>query len=150
MRGYLFALFVTAVISSVISVLACGGFEKYVKYIASLVCASVIIIPIKNIDFSSCFEYTEYSASATEAPSLLYSESARLTEQSATSYITELIFNKFGINVSGVSIKIDWEKKDPIIEAITVSLNKEDIALSGEIKGYLYEILGGEVKVIEG
>lgn len=151
MNGYFYTLLVTSVCGAVCALLASGGYEKYIKYIASLICVLVMISPFRNIDIKDITDNASGGFSLPEtSQSQLYKTSAEMTEERAETYINEIVFNKFGIKPLSTDIKIDWGKEEPIIENISVFLSKGDFSKSNEIKAYLYEVLGGEVDVIEG
>lgn len=130
--------------------LAWGGFEKYIKYIASLVCVVLLISPLRSIDMSFISD-AEYgvSSESTEAVSDIYAMTAALTEQSAEKYISDLVFSEFGIKAVTADIKIEWSKNEAVIESIVLVLSKGDMNRSDDVKKYLFSVLGGEVSVVE-
>lgn len=152
MSSYFYTLIITSVCGAICAMLAWGGFEKYIKYIASLVCICLIIAPFRDIDLSQAKDLiTEEVSSVTpELPNGLYPLAAEITEQRAEEYISEIVFTKFGIKTVSADIKIDWESEEAIIESITVTLSKKDMKYSAEASAYLETVLGGEVTIIEG
>ena len=130
--------------------LAWGGFEKYIKYIASLVCVVLLISPLRSIDMSFISD-AEYgvSSESTEEVSDIYAMTAALTEQSAEKYISDLVFSEFGIKAVTADIKIEWSKNEAVIESIVLVLSKGDMNRSDDVKKYLFSVLGGEVSVVE-
>ena len=130
--------------------LAWGGFEKYIKYIASLVCVVLLISPLRSIDMSFISD-AEYgvSSESTEEVSDIYAMTAALTEQSAEKYISDLVFSEFGIKAVTADIKIEWSKNEAVIESIVLVLSKGDMNRSDDVKKYLFSVLGGEVTVVE-
>lgn len=130
--------------------LAWGGFEKYIKYIASLVCVVLLISPLRSIDMSFISD-AEYgvSSESTEEASDIYAMTAALTEQSAEKYISDLVFSEFGIKAVTADIKIEWSKNEAVIESIVLVLSKGDMNRSDDVKKYLFSVLGGEVTVVE-
>ncbi len=128
-----------------------GGFEKYIKYIASLICVAVMVSPFRNIDISEITEkakaeFTFFETSET----LLYETAGEITEERAETYINDIVFNKFGIKPLSTHIEIDWRKEEPIIESIKLYLSSADYLRNAEVQDYLYAVLGGEVEIIEG
>ena len=151
MNGYFYVLVVTAVCGGICSVLVEGGFEKYIKYIAALVCTLVMITPLKDLDMD--FESQEFwdleevfSDSGTE----LYPLAAEMTEIRGEEYISQMVFSQFGIKALSVDIKIDWGQTEPVIQDIEVVLPKEEAEKKQDIGDYLKKLLGGEVRIIEG
>ena len=152
MKGYFYTLLITSVIGAVCSVFSLSPFEKYMRYIASLVCVVLILMPFRDIDLSElndeifCDVSDEISCK-TEKINLLSSDMA---EKRAEEYISEIVFNRFGINTVATDIKIDWENEEPTINCIEVRLKSEDMHNADMTKNYLADVLGGEVTVIEG
>lgn len=151
MRGYFYTLLVASVCGAVCAMLAWGGFEKYIKYIASLVCIVLLISPLREIDITKAVEkLNEAVESLPEGESPLYETAASLTEREAEKYLTEIVFNKFGIKPIYSDINIDWTLDEPTIQSITVALSVEDMPFADDVDAYLEQVLGGEVTVVEG
>ncbi|MBO5869667.1 MAG: hypothetical protein J6Q89_02850, partial [Clostridia bacterium] len=72
-----------------------------------------------------------------------------MAENRAEDYISQIVFQRFGINTVSTDIKIDWEKEEPVIESICVTLRQEDMNRAETAKEYLIGVLGGEVTVVE-
>lgn len=151
MNGFFYTLLVTSVCGAVCTMLSGVGFEKYIKYIASLVCICVMLSPLKEIDVSSLFDMeTNFEIENTQESEGLYPLATEITEENAESYINEIVFSEFGIKPKATDIKIDWDSNEPIIENITVVFQKEDMHCKDSAEDYLKNVLGGEVKIIEG
>lgn len=151
MSGYFYTLLVASVCGSVCMMLAWGGFEKYIKYIASLVCVALLISPLREIDISSFIsESFEYSGDESDSSMRdIYAVSEQMTEQNAEKYICDIVFAKFGINAVSADIKIEWGKTEAVIKNIDLVLNENDMNEADNIKKYLFSVLGGEVRIIE-
>ena len=131
--------------------LAWGGFEKYIKYIASLICVALLISPLREIDISAAitdsFDRPEDESSL--SMNGLYAVSEQMTEQKAEEYISNIVFSEFGIKAVDTDIKIEWGKTEAVINGIELVLNKEDMSRAEDIKKYLFSVLGGEVSIVE-
>ncbi len=151
MNGYFYTLLVASVCGAVCSTLAWGGFEKYIKYIASLVCVCLMISPFRDIDIDSAIDFDEklISVSAPETEGGLYTIAYGMTETRTEEYISEIVFAKFGIKPVYADIKIDWATNEATITDISVALSKQDMAYADKTKAYLLDTLGGEVNIIE-
>ncbi len=151
MKGYFYTLIITSVVGSVCAMLANGGFEKYIKYIAALICALMILSPLKNpdVDIESIINEDILPESETYENGLL-SMSAEMTEQKTEEYISETVFSEFGIKPLYSIINIDWDADEPTVQSIKTALSSEDIRHSEDVGKYLRELLGGEVEIIEG
>lgn len=151
MSGYFYTLLVASVCGAVCMMLAWGGFEKYIKYIASLICVALLISPLRRIDISGTLDgaldssYTENDSSALDLDKV----SEQMTEQKAEKYITDLVFSEFGINAVSADIKIEWGKTEAVINGIDLVLSNDDMRQADAIEKYLFSVLGGEVSVIE-
>ena len=150
MSSYFLTLLTASVCGAVCTLLAWGGFEKYIKYIASLVCILLLISPLKSIDIQSFAETEGLTDSGIQsnAPDL-YALSSEMAEKSTEKYITQIVFGKFGINAVYADIRIDWNEKEPTVEAITVALKSDDMHLAEGARQYLESTLGSGVTVIE-
>lgn len=149
MSGYFYTLLVASLCGSVCMMLAWGGFEKYIKYIASLVCVVLLIAPLREIDISLLSVDTpKIESGESEQNEIgLNALSEQMTEERAEKYINELVFSKFGINPVSTDIKIDWGKREGVIDSIDLILTKTDMAAAEEIEKYLFSVLGGEVRL---
>lgn len=148
MSGYFYTLLVTSVCGALCVVLSYGGFEKYMKYIASLVCVAVIILPMKNIEINidNTMDIPQYD---TSEQSPLFKTTSELTEERAESYISEIVFQKFGIKPIESNINIDWMENEAVITSVSVSFLKTDREKSHLAREYLCEVLGGDVELVE-
>ncbi len=150
-KGYFYMLLVTSVCGSVCALISSGRFEKYIKYIVSLICVAVIVSPFRDIDIKGIAEKAEAEFSFAESSeNLLYKTSGEMTEERTQAYINEIILSEFGIKPIATHIEIDWGKEEPIIENIKVYLSSADYPQREEVENYLYTVLGGEVEIIEG
>jgi hypothetical protein len=125
-----------------------GGFEKYIKYICSLVCICLMISPFREMDLTKITELSVVTSDTESPENGLYAASSQIAESRAEEYINEIVFSEIGIKPHSTDIKIDWTLREPIIESITVSLASEDIGKSDATKNYLSNLLGGEVNVV--
>lgn len=147
MRSYFLCIITASVISAVCSSLASGtSMEKYVKYICSLICVAAVLLPIvpaiKSIDIDE--KKAEYSVH-TESQTMFTIDKA---ENSVEEYIKNIIFQKFGITPSSVSIEIYSEGDNVIIGDITVTIEKENEEFASSISDFLLTSLGAKGKVI--
>lgn len=151
MKGYFLTLIITSVVGSVCAMLASGGFEKYIKYIAALICALMILSPLKSASGDIDGLINESIIPKTENyENGLYSLSIEITEQKTEEYISETVFSEFGIKPLYSIININWEAEEPTVESIKTVLSPTDYPRADDVGDFLKEILGGEVEIIEG
>ena len=151
MSGYFYTLLVASVCGAICTSLAWGGFEKYIKYIASLACVCLIIAPFKDIDIETLLAPDEelFELSSPESEGGLNAMAYEMTEARTEEYISEIVFAKFGIKTVYTDIKIDWATNEAVITDISVALSKQDAAYAEKVKEYLLDTLGGEVNIVE-
>ncbi len=149
MKGYFYVIILTSVCGSLCTLLADGGYEKYIKYIVALICAVIILSPFRELDLKeieNALSDTHINENISDG---LYPLATDLTEEKTKEYISSIVFSKFGINPISINIKIDWSREEPIIQEIKVYLDSDSMKHSREISEYLSMALGGEVYVDE-
>lgn len=152
MKDYFYSLIIASVTGTVCALLTKGGFEKYIKYITALICTIILISPLSRKDFSSAAqEYRDaLELLSREEMNNMYGPSDNLARQRAEEYITEVLFEKFGIKPHYCNINIDWNSNEPTVKSIEVGITSQTEEQRKQIKAHLENLLGGEVKVIEG
>lgn len=154
MRDYFMSLIIAAVIGTVLSSLAGGTFEKYMKYIVALVCIMILILPLKAVvDLTLNFEEL---ASIESAPSVSGSE-GYIVERSKIrieNAVTEAVERQFKIQTQRVEVNIritdvsgGGHKRDIIVDNIDVWIKNSDALRVTEIKSYLFGMLGVEINI---
>ena len=151
MSDYFYTLLVASVCGTVCMMLAWGGFERYIKYIASLICVVLLISPLREIDISAALSDSLDHSQAEPDSSVadLYAISEQMTENTAEKYIRDIVFSEFGINAVSADIKIEWGKTEAVIKNIDLVLTRNDMNRAEDIKRYLFSVLGGEVRIVE-
>lgn len=149
MNGFFYTLLITSVCGTVCTLLAFGGFEKYIKYIASLACTAVIINTVLSIDLSGLNDTVSEGLQSLPAQDNLYTITERLTETQAEEYINQIVFSEFGIKPIYCDIEINWDGENAVIQKISVALCSDDLGFAGDTKKYLLDVLGGEVEIVE-
>ncbi len=150
MSGYFYMLIITSVCGSVCTLLASGGFEKYIKYIVALICTVLMLSPFRDMELTEIEDSFSDISDSFDQSEGLYPLAAEMTEARTEEYISQMVFSEFGIYPLYTNIKIDWEQPEPIIENIIIAVGSENMSFSEDIKKYLKDILGGEVEIIEG
>lgn len=150
MKDYFITLLTASVLGGITAILVSGSsYEKYIKYIAGLVCVVIILAPLKSFisaPFTLPDDYTvsqESSVSATGADDVI----ADLTVSELDAYIKDILFSEFGIKVPITDIKIDWTDDCMVINEITVYLNSADNKYISEVKEYLADTIDKSILV---
>ena len=149
MKEYFLAVLASSVLSSVcVSLVSGTPFEKYIKYVCSLVCAAVLVLPFAGLVEDADLPVTEYSFASVSVPDEKASGiAADFAEESVKAYVSGILEEKFGIIPYDVRIEIDTG--DGITAGgLTVTLCGSDGGLRDEAEDFLYSVLGGGVKVI--
>lgn len=143
-------LLIASVLGGILAVLSSGSsFEKYIKYIASLVCVVIIISPLKSF-ISAPFQMpkaamanTESSAPENKADQVL----ASVTKTELDAYIKDILFKEFGIKIPLTDIKIDWADDCFVITSLVVYLDEGDRNRQNEVRDFLAEQIDKSVSV---
>ncbi|MBR4279084.1 MAG: hypothetical protein IKT34_02800 [Clostridia bacterium] len=146
MGSFFYTLLIASVLGSVCTVIAWGGFERYMKYIVSLICALLLLSPLRSINIDKLT--SQLPEISLENSSEFGETLETLSEKEAERYISELVFSEFGIKAVYTDIKIDWESDPAVIESVSVALSEADFENASKIKKGLAEMLGGEVNVV--
>lgn len=150
MKDFFLTLLIASVLGGILAVLSSGsGFEKYIKYIASLVCVVIIISPLKSF-ISSPFTlpdpknaYAETSMLVNKADEVL----ASVTKSELESYIKDILFQEFGINIPLTDIKIDWTDDCFVITSVVVYLDEGDKNRQNDVRNFLAKQIDKSVSV---
>lgn len=150
MKAYFLTLLIASVLGGILAVLSSGsGFEKYIKYIASLVCVVIIISPLKSF-ISAPFTMPEpdlktvvSQKNENKADMVL----ASITKKELESYIKDILFQEFGIKIPLTDIKIDWADDCFVITQVVVYLNAGDKNRQNEVREFLADKIDKSVSV---
>lgn len=150
MKDYFVTLLTASVLGGIIAILVSGSsYEKYIKYIAGLVCVVIIIAPLKSFlsaPFTLPDEYksvSETTVSVTGADEVI----ASLTVSELDTYIKDILFHEFGIKVPFTDIKIDWADDCMVINEITVYIDSKDGKYLSDVKEYLADTIDKSILV---
>ena len=154
MRDYFMSLIIAAIIGTVLSSLAGGTFEKYMKYIVALICIMILILPLKAV-VNLTLDFDELTN--TESPPTVSGSESYIVERSKQrieSAVAEAVEKQFKIQIHNVKANIritdvsdGGHKRDIIVDNIDVWVEKSDALRIAEIKSYLFNMLGVEINV---
>ena len=147
MRSYFAALFVASLMGAVCTSLAGSKLEKYVRYLASLLCILLIISPLRDLKLSHP-ALPEGSLPAPQGATL-----SELAEQEAEKEICAAISASIsagtGITPASLRIDIDWDTSQPLIRALSVALRKQDLPRGEELSRWVETSYGVPCHVTE-
>lgn len=147
MRDYFSALFVASLLGAVCTSLAGSKLEKYMRYLASLICILLIISPLRNLKLPSS-SLPEGTLSVPEGTTL-----SALAEEEAEKEICRAISASIsqgtGITPMSLCIDIDWNSSEPVIKALTVALRTEDLPHREDVSQWAEQSYGVPCHVTE-
>ena len=153
MRDYFMSMIIAAIIGTVLSSLAGGTFEKYMKYIVALICIMILLLPLKavvNLTLNNIGELTNIESAPTVSGSEGYIvERSKIRIEEA---VAEAVQRQYGLQIqsSEAHIRITDEsngKRDIIVDYIDVIIKKSDALRAAEIKSYLFGLLGVDINI---
>lgn len=140
MKDYFLTLLIASVLGGILAVLSSGsGFERYIKYIASLVCVVIILSPLKRFISAPfqlpepAFAHAESALPEKKADELL----ASVTKAELDAYIKDILFKEFGIKIPLTDIKIDWTDDSFVITSLVVYLDEDNKNRQNEVQDFL-------------
>lgn len=148
LQGY-FSMVLTA---SVLGALCVGfvgkPFEKYVKYLASLICILLILSPLRKIDIASLLRNdADQTVSLLPDAKPLKELAGAQAEEEICAQIASSLSGATGIFPRQVRIDIDWTEEEPLIRSVQFLLSEEDIERSEEAKAWAETAFGVPVTI---
>lgn len=144
MESFFISLITASVIGALSSALVCKTYEKYIKYIAALICTAIVISPLSGViskienlisDTESTSEHSE-NQTAQQANLLI----ANKTEETAEEYVSNLVFSDLGIRTRSMDIEIESKGTEFSIKSVTAATASE--AEIESLKTYLQKLFG--------
>lgn len=144
MQSFFISLITASVIGALSSALVCKTYEKYIKYIAALICTAIVISPLNGViskienlvsRTESTSEHSEHQT-AQQANLLIASK----TEENAEDYVSNLVFSDLGIRTHSMNIEIESEGTEFSIKSVTATTDSE--AEIEPLKKYLQKLFG--------
>lgn len=149
MESFFISLITASVIGALSSALVCKTYEKYIKYIAALICTAIVISPLSGViskienlisDTESTSEHSE-NQTAQQANLLI----ANKTEETAEEYVSNLVFSDLGIRTRSMDIEIESKGTEFSIKSVTATTASE--AEIESLKTYLQKLFGQGTKI---
>ena len=123
MREFFLAVFFASV-TGALAVSFAGGsvYEKYIKYVVSLLFGIVIISPFASV---RDMDFTPQAQSAVSASTNDETIIKQQTEKELLAYFDALLSNEMGINVLDIGIEMDMKDGEMVIGEITVYVDPD-------------------------
>lgn len=140
MKSFFLAVIYASVIGGLSAALVGKAYEKHLRYLASLLCLTLVISPFLSLtvgDELGTLEYDEASFSAVaDAEELIVAQTLSDAEEAVENYI----FEQTGIKVKSVGIDIESVGNDLYYKKINVCVyNDEDVSTVEESLSKLTE-----------
>jgi hypothetical protein len=149
MRQYLTVLFCGSLLGAVCAAAAGGALEKYVRYLAALLCILLIVSPFRELELSFSLPEEPSEGSLPEGESL-----SRLAGKEAEDEICRILAAQLsagtGITPAEVGIDMDWTHEEGVISAVRLVLHPEDLPRAEEISAWAEASYGVPCYVTEG
>ena len=127
LQSYFSMLLAASVLGALCATFVGSTFEKYLRYLAALICILLVLAPFRSFDASRLFQtdFSDAEASLPEGKTLseLAGEQA---ESEICAYIAQCLSAETGITASDVRIDIDWTEDRPVIRAVRLILPPEE------------------------
>lgn len=149
MKSFFISLITASVIGALSTALVCKTYEKYIKYIAALICTAIVISPLGGVvsKIGTLLSPTEErsSASAVHSCSQANALIADKTEEAAEAYVSDLVFSELGISTESVDIEIESVGTEFSIKSVKATV-ADDSELE-PLKNYLKNLFGAETEL---
>ena len=147
MRDYFSALLLASLLGAVCTSLAGGKLEKYMRYLASLLCILLIISPLRSLELSPP-DLSEDTPSAPQGATLTH-RAQQEAEEEICRAISASISTGTGITPTSLRIDIDWNSPQPVITALTVTLDEADLPHGEDVAHWAEQAYGVPCRITE-
>lgn len=150
MKSFFISLITASAVGALSSALVCKSFEKYIRYIAALICTIIIVAPVSSL-LPSIKSGAVLSFDDIGAAEAFASDGGALeligdkTESETEAYIKSLVFSDLGINLSAVIIEIESVGSSLYIKRVAVT--PEQSGDVDKLREYLEKLFGSETLI---
>ncbi len=126
LQGYFSMLLTASVLGALCAAFAGSSFEKYLRYLASLICILLVLAPFRSFDASDLFQ-TDFTSPDVSLPDgkPLAERAGEQAEDEICAWISQSLSEQIGITPKEVRIDIDWTADEPVIRSVAVRLPPE-------------------------
>lgn len=140
MKEYFTALLYASLAGGIATALVGKPYEKYLKYLAALICTAIIATPLIKLVPTVSFEKPQYQTEDTEYPDLVAEQGAEDGETALYNYI----FSQTGIKAGDVCIEIERQGEQLYITAVRVQVAESETA---KVEALMAELFGNAVEI---
>lgn len=127
LQNYFSMLLTASVLGALCAAFVGSAFEKYLRYLAALICILLVLSPFRSFDPSDLF-FTDLSGEEISLPEgkTLSELAGEQAESEICDYIAQSLSAETGITAVEVRIDIDWTEDRPVIRAVHLLLPPEE------------------------
>ena len=146
LQGYFSMLLTASVLGALCAAFAGSAFERYLRYLASLICILLVLAPFRSFDATALFQ-TDVETPAVSLPDglSLQERAGAQAENEICAWISQSRSAQTGITPAEVRIDIDWTADEPVIRAVAVQIQKYLAAARADSKPAQVLVLGQRV-----
>lgn len=143
LQSYFSMLLTASVLGALCAAFAGSAFEKYLRYLAALICVLLVLAPFRSFDASRLFSM-EVSGGETSLPEgkTLSELAGEQAEGEICAYIAQCLSAETGITAADVRIDIDWTETQPTIRAVRLLLPIEEAHRAEEAAAWVEKTYG--------
>lgn len=149
LHGYLSMLLAASVLGAVCATFAGGKFEKYLRYLASLICILLILSPFRSWSADALLQPDANGADTFSLPETdtLETRTRAMTEEQICRQIAAALSAQTGITDPTIRIDMEWTEQEAIVTAIHLTLCDTDASRAEAAMDYLTRTYGIPVTV---
>ena len=143
LQSYFSMLLAASVLGAICAAFVGSTFEKYLRYLAALICILLVLAPFRSFDASELFRM-DYSGAEPPLPEgkTLSELAGAQAESEICAYIAQSLSAETGITASNVRIDIDWTENQPTIRAVRLILPPEEAHRTEEAAAWVERTYG--------
>lgn len=143
LQGYFSMLLTASVLGALCAAFAGSAFEKYLRYLAALICILLVLAPFRSFDASELLR-TDFSGAEVSLPEgkTLTELAGAHAESEVCAWIAQSLSAQTGITAAEVRIDIDWTENEPVIRAVYLVLPPEESNRAEEAAAWVMDTYG--------
>lgn len=143
LQNYFSMVLTASVLGALCAAFVGSAFEKYLRYLAALICVLLVLAPFRSFDASELFP-TGFGSKEISLPEgkTLSELAGEQAESEICAYIAQCLSAETGITATDVRIDIDWTENQPVIRAVRLILKAEDAQRVEEAAAWVEKTYG--------
>lgn len=150
MKQYLTVLFCGSLLGAVCTAVAGAKLEKYVRYLAALLCILLIVSPFREFELSLPEEDPHSPLPEVSSPATLDDLARKQAEEELCRVLALQLFTGTGITPVKLCIDMDWTSEEPVVLALHLSLDPAEADRAEMISAWAEAAYGVPCYVTEG